>query len=143
MQAWWALGYIPAPLRHASYHAGVRFGSKGRDFALWTGRRPHIWLDEPSSVYQTGKQKGKDARGGGSGCRTWRLDCRPSAGPGCKPTPTIKPKPSRHADSSAVKAELLGPQEVSTAPCPPHNERFGLPQTQVGAAKGLYNRNTN
>lgn len=62
MQAWWALGYIPALLRHASYHAGVRFGSKGRDFALWTGRRPHIWLDEPSSVYQTGMERSAQHR---------------------------------------------------------------------------------
>lgn len=63
VQAQQALGYITALLGNASYHAGVSFGSKGRDFALRTGRGPDIWLDKSSSVYQTGKQKGKGARG--------------------------------------------------------------------------------
>lgn len=57
VQAQQALGYTTAPLGNASYHAGVGFGSEGRDFALRTGRGPTIWLDKSSSVYQTGKQK--------------------------------------------------------------------------------------
>lgn len=63
VQAQQALGYITALLGNASYHAGVGFGSKGRDFALRTGRGPDIWLDKSSSVYQTGKEKRKGARG--------------------------------------------------------------------------------
>ena len=60
-----ALGYVTALLGNASYHAGVSFGSKGRDFALRTGWRPDIWLDKPSSVYQTGKQNGEGCEGRG------------------------------------------------------------------------------
>lgn len=69
-----ARGYITAPLRHASYHAGVRLGSEGRDFALRAGRGPDIWLDKSSSVYQTGKQKGEGARGEESGWQKRRPD---------------------------------------------------------------------
>lgn len=65
VQAQQALGYITALLGNASYHAGVSFGSKGRDFVLRTGRGPDIWLDKSSSVYQTGKQKGKGCKGSG------------------------------------------------------------------------------
>lgn len=54
-----APGYVTAPLGNVSYHAGVGFGSKGRDFTLRTGRGPHVWLDKASSVYQTGEEKGK------------------------------------------------------------------------------------
>lgn len=60
-----ARGYITAPLGHASYHAGVRLGSEGRDFALRAGRGPDIWLDKSSSIYQTGKQKGRECKGRG------------------------------------------------------------------------------